>query len=86
MRALSNNMGDAENYRWLLPRPFSLSLSLCVFLSFSGLPNLLPPCRSSVLNYLLTLANLLAAELWSALNELLREYHKLQYSALSCAM
>jgi hypothetical protein len=48
-----------------------------------GFPNLLPP--SSVLNYLLTPANLLAAELWSALNELLREHHKLEYSALSRA-
>lgn len=45
--------------------------------------NLLPPTCSSVLNYLLTPANLLAAELWSALNELLREHHKLKYSALS---
>jgi len=47
------------------------------------LPNLLPAAHSRVLNYLLTPANLLAAELWSALNELLREHHKLEYSALS---
>jgi len=61
-----------------------LSLSLSLFLS--DFPNLLPPIRSSVLNYLLTPANLLAAELWSALNELLREHHKLEYSALSRAL
>jgi len=41
--------------------PLSLSLSLSLFLS--DFPNLLPPIRSSVLNYLLTPANLLAAEL-----------------------
>lgn len=62
---------------FLFPAPY-LSVSFP-----SDFPNLLPPTRSSVLNYLLTPANLLAAELWSALNELLREHHKLEYSALS---
>lgn len=76
----SNNREWRKSYRWL--SHFALSLSSSLPLLSLAFINLLPPTCSSVLNYLLTPANLLAAELWSALNELLREHHKLEYSAL----
>lgn len=76
----SNNREWRKSYRWL--SHFTLSLSFSLPLLSLAFINLLPPTCSSVLNYLLTPANLLAAELWSALNELLREHHKLEYSAL----
>lgn len=71
-----------ERYR-TMGMVWKLSMAITSLSLSSAFPNLLPP--SSVLNYLLTSANLLAAELWSALNELLREHHKLEYSALSRA-
>lgn len=90
---LSENI--CEHYRTIgVARKLSMAIispflfpTLYLSVSFpSDFPNLLPPTRSSVLNYLLTPANLLAAELWSALNELLREHHKLEYSVLSRAL
>lgn len=89
MRALSNNRSAAkviDGYYFVLSLSSYPLFRFLPRLSPSRFSNLPPPTRSSVLNYLLTPANLLAAELWSALNELLREHHKLEYSALSDAM